>query len=188
MWPASELKICSSLPLLDYMDGEGDWSNWSVCSVTCGNGNQKRTRSCGYACTATESRTCDMPTCPGESRDKNMDVLDVSLSNRPRVHLSSGIEDAFRTAATEVSLLAGTNEFNATELFGVGEPPHTSVNLSFRCSPTFVVLSHLAAAFHGALRIPHAWFALLYWCRAENVQQEAAQQHRVPLPLLQPCS
>ncbi|XP_057705089.1 isthmin-1 [Corythoichthys intestinalis] len=78
----------------DYMDGEGDWSNWSLCSVTCGNGNQKRTRSCGYACTATESRTCDMPNCPG-------------------------IEDAFKTAATEVSLLAGTDNFNATELFGV---------------------------------------------------------------------
>lgn len=78
----------------DYMDGEGDWSNWTACSVTCGNGNQKRTRSCGYACTATESRTCDMPNCPG-------------------------IEDAFKTAATEVSLLAGTDEFNATELFGV---------------------------------------------------------------------
>ncbi|KAF7652600.1 hypothetical protein LDENG_00094820 [Lucifuga dentata] len=78
----------------DYIDGEGDWSAWSVCSVTCGNGNQKRTRSCGYACTATESRTCDMPNCPG-------------------------IEDAFKTAATEVSLLAGTDEFNATELFGV---------------------------------------------------------------------
>ncbi|XP_063730309.1 isthmin-1 isoform X1 [Eleginops maclovinus] len=78
----------------DYMDGEGDWSDWTPCSVTCGNGNQKRTRSCGYACTATESRTCDMPNCPG-------------------------IEDAFKTAATEVSLLAGTDEFNATELFGV---------------------------------------------------------------------
>ncbi|XP_030628788.1 isthmin-1 [Chanos chanos] len=78
----------------DYIDGEGDWSIWSPCSVTCGNGNQKRTRSCGYACTATESRTCDMPSCPG-------------------------IEDAFKTAATEVSLLAGTDEFNATELFGV---------------------------------------------------------------------
>ncbi|KAJ8365929.1 hypothetical protein SKAU_G00147600 [Synaphobranchus kaupii] len=78
----------------DYIDGDGDWSSWAACSVTCGNGNQKRTRSCGYACTATESRTCDMPACPG-------------------------IEDAFRTAATEVSLLAGTDEFNATELFGV---------------------------------------------------------------------
>ncbi|XP_036812332.1 isthmin-1 [Oncorhynchus mykiss] len=78
----------------DYIDGDGGWSNWSPCSVTCGNGNQKRIRSCGYACSATESRTCDMSPCPG-------------------------IEDAFKTAATEVSLLAGTDEFNATELFGV---------------------------------------------------------------------
>ncbi|XP_064799674.1 isthmin-1-like isoform X2 [Oncorhynchus masou masou] len=48
----------------DYIDGDGGWSNWSPCSVTCGNGNQKRIRSCGYACSATESRTCDMPPCP----------------------------------------------------------------------------------------------------------------------------
>lgn len=58
----------------------------------------------------------------------------MSSSNQLCINLSAGIEDAFRTAATEVSLLAGTNEFNATELFGVGEPLHTSANLSFRSS------------------------------------------------------
>lgn len=53
------------MPCADYEDEE-EWSPWSPCSVTCGSGNQKRTRSCGYACTATESRTCDLPRCPGE--------------------------------------------------------------------------------------------------------------------------
>ncbi|XP_059817676.1 isthmin-2 isoform X1 [Hypanus sabinus] len=52
----------------DYKDDE-DWSAWSPCTVTCGSGNQKRTRSCGYACTATESRTCDLMRCPGVEDD-----------------------------------------------------------------------------------------------------------------------
>lgn len=43
------------------------------------------------------------------------------INHLPCIHLSTGIEDAFKTAATEVSLLAGTDEFNATELFGVGK-------------------------------------------------------------------
>uniref|UniRef100_A0AAZ3RZG0 AMOP domain-containing protein n=1 Tax=Oncorhynchus tshawytscha TaxID=74940 RepID=A0AAZ3RZG0_ONCTS len=43
-----------------------EWSAWSPCSVTCGHGNQKRIRSCGYACTATESRTCDLDRCPDD--------------------------------------------------------------------------------------------------------------------------
>uniref|UniRef100_A0A4W5NMP7 Isthmin 2a n=1 Tax=Hucho hucho TaxID=62062 RepID=A0A4W5NMP7_9TELE len=45
---------------------EEEWSVWSPCSVTCGHGNQKRIRSCGYACTATESRTCDLDRCPDD--------------------------------------------------------------------------------------------------------------------------
>lgn len=64
-WSSLRMKPVFLSVIPDYMDGDGDWSNWSACSVTCGNGNQKRTRSCGYACTATESRTCDMPNCPG---------------------------------------------------------------------------------------------------------------------------
>lgn len=67
--------------LPDSTDGEGDWSLWSVCSVTCGNGNQKRTRSCGYACTATESRTCDRPNCPGGF------MQEVAPSSRVVFHL-----------------------------------------------------------------------------------------------------
>ncbi|XP_065803766.1 isthmin-2 [Labrus bergylta] len=42
---------------------EEDWSDWAPCSATCGHGTQKRTRPCGYACTATESRSCDLESC-----------------------------------------------------------------------------------------------------------------------------
>lgn len=51
------------------------------------------------------------------------------------VFVHAGIEDAFKTAATEVSLLAGTDEFNATELFGVGK------KLSFSPFPFCLSLS-----------------------------------------------
>lgn len=49
----------------DYEPQE-EWSTWSPCSGSCSSGHQQRTRPCGYACTATESRVCDLPPCPGE--------------------------------------------------------------------------------------------------------------------------
>lgn len=87
------------------------------------------------------------------------------------IHLSEGIEDAFKTAATEVSLLAGTDEFNATELFGVGEilPPlvllQTVPQMFLYYQRQF---SHVATLLLHTLSILHAWAAL---CRDENVQQ-----------------
>ncbi|XP_006116051.2 isthmin-2 isoform X1 [Pelodiscus sinensis] len=63
-WPSQKNWIFKEKYNYDYEDEE-EWSSWSPCSVTCGSGNQKRTRSCGYACTATESRTCDLHHCPG---------------------------------------------------------------------------------------------------------------------------
>ncbi|XP_020352998.2 isthmin-2 [Oncorhynchus kisutch] len=47
-----------------YEEGTEEWSAWSLCSVTCGHGERKRTRSCGYSCTLTEATKCDMEPCP----------------------------------------------------------------------------------------------------------------------------
>ncbi|KAM6171898.1 isthmin-2 [Erethizon dorsatum] len=53
----------------DYEPQE-EWSPWSPCSGRCSSGSQQRTRPCGYACTATESRVCNLPPCPG-AEDKD---------------------------------------------------------------------------------------------------------------------
>ncbi|XP_054597936.2 isthmin-2 isoform X1 [Nothobranchius furzeri] len=52
-----------------------EWTGWAPCSATCGFGSQKRTRTCGYACTATESRTCDLQSCP----NAGMPVTEATL-------------------------------------------------------------------------------------------------------------
>ena len=58
------------------VDGEwGDWSAWSNCSASCGDGIQNRTRSCdnpapfngGNPCSGneTETQSCNDGVCPG---------------------------------------------------------------------------------------------------------------------------
>ncbi|XP_057678125.1 isthmin-2 [Corythoichthys intestinalis] len=54
-------------PIQTYYEKETDeWTPWSPCSVTCGPGERKRTKSCGYSCTLTEASKCDLEPCPGE--------------------------------------------------------------------------------------------------------------------------
>lgn len=97
------------------------------------------------------------------------------------IHLSKGIEDAFKTAATEVSLLAGTDEFNATELFGVGEILPTLVLLKTIPHSDFPTLSqnlNLAALFvqHFAflmLRLHTHYCTEMKMCRAGRAQHAA---------------
>lgn len=108
------------------------------------------------------------------------------------IHLSEGIEDAFKTAATEVSLLAGTDEFNATELFGVGEILPTLVLLKTIPHSDFPTLSqnlNLAALF-----VPHFAFLMLrlhthYCTEMKNVQGRKSTACCYPLVLsLHVCS
>lgn len=55
-------------PTQNYYEKEEveEWTTWSPCSVTCGHGERKRTRSCGYSCTLTEASRCDMEPCPDD--------------------------------------------------------------------------------------------------------------------------
>ncbi|XP_041832771.1 isthmin-2 [Melanotaenia boesemani] len=54
-------------PMQSYYEKDTDeWTPWSPCSVTCGHGERKRTKSCGYSCTLTEASKCDLEPCPGD--------------------------------------------------------------------------------------------------------------------------
>ncbi|KAM9201966.1 isthmin-2 [Dugong dugon] len=70
----------------DYEPQE-EWSPWSPCSGSCSSGSQRRTRPCGYACTATESRACDLPPCPGAK-----DTLSIPSEGwQPLVHNATDV-------------------------------------------------------------------------------------------------
>ncbi|XP_031561207.1 mucin-like protein, partial [Actinia tenebrosa] len=69
----TEIRYCTQLDCP--VDGNfSEWSNWTRCSVSCGNGTQERNRSCskptpaygGNNCTGNHSeiRYCTQPHCP----------------------------------------------------------------------------------------------------------------------------
>ena len=57
----------------------GVWSNWSECTVTCGNGTKFRNRSCITDCEngTTEYKECYKNCCPGNKIAYIIDVLSI---------------------------------------------------------------------------------------------------------------
>lgn len=88
--PFANLQQCalrlSTLLLAPYFnpdyEPQEEWSTWSPCNGSCGSGHQQRTRLCGYACTATESRVCDLPPCPGEMSSVPPPPASTGVANR----------------------------------------------------------------------------------------------------------
>ena len=61
--------MCSLILMTDSITVWSSWSLWSTCTVTCGEGEQQRTRNCdGSGCSGStvERRRCQEGRCPGE--------------------------------------------------------------------------------------------------------------------------
>ena len=55
--------------LVKCFTGFSMWSNWSTCSLTCGSGEQTRTRTCDKGCSnddLVETQSCNDTACPGK--------------------------------------------------------------------------------------------------------------------------
>ncbi|XP_025248360.1 isthmin-2 [Theropithecus gelada] len=74
-WLAPRNWVLKDSVSYDYEPQE-EWSPWSPCSGNCSIGNQQRTRPCGLGCVTTQTRTCDLPNCPGTEDDDTLGLLE----------------------------------------------------------------------------------------------------------------
>lgn len=103
-----------------------EWTPWSPCSVTCGHGEKKRTKSCGYSCTLTEASKCDVDPCPGETTCCTCEDED---EKKKVLHFFKGF-----SFAGDVNAVVEPFPFemeNGTEPFGTGTVWNQSLFLSF---------------------------------------------------------
>ena len=86
-----------------------EWSSWSPCSVTCGMGQQERSRDCGSACREMETQACYRKRCSGTTTstvEENWKFYNniiscttcilIGIYNEHYVLLSLVADDAFR--------------------------------------------------------------------------------------------
>ncbi|XP_066530072.1 adhesion G protein-coupled receptor B2 isoform X1 [Hoplias malabaricus] len=89
-----------------------EWSQWSVCSLTCGQGWQVRTRSCvsspyGTLCSGPlrETRLCNnTATCPGEPQHQAVEGQWLDWSQWSRCSVSCGVGSQQRQRRCSVSV------------------------------------------------------------------------------------
>ncbi|XP_048584552.1 SCO-spondin isoform X3 [Nematostella vectensis] len=113
--PTMELKLCNR-PLCPVHGGYSLWSNWTKCSVTCGNGTKSRSRNCtnpgplhgGNNCTNlgpnNQTIKCDLPACP-----VNGDYSPWSNWTKCSVTCGNGTKTRLRNCTNPEPLHGGKN-------------------------------------------------------------------------------
>ena len=82
----SSYNITHAYELLSLVNGGwSDWTEWEACPVTCGGGDQSRTRDCnspppqngGDSCTgeSTDTQTCNTNPCPSKSNTTILNII-----------------------------------------------------------------------------------------------------------------
>jgi len=105
---------------------DGGWSDWSSCSVSCGEGTQ--TRSCnnptpsngGTKCSGESSQSCSVSTCPSENTAcKEKYGIYSKYIGVPGINSECGCKDGYTFNDEKTSCVVKTNDQLCADKFGL---------------------------------------------------------------------